>query len=72
MIVLAFIETLGSQGPIGSHMPTNCTVSIQMKIEMVLLNGFVSGPLCHFTRLRAGPPLRHWDICYTSQHPRRI
>lgn len=50
MIVLAFNDTLAFQGPIGNHMPTNCTVSIQMKIESFLLSQLVSGPRCLSSR----------------------
>lgn len=65
MIVLAFNDTLGFQGPIGNHMPTNCTVSIQMKIESFLLSRLVSGPRCK--SLRPGPSLKHGFICWATK-----
>lgn len=65
MIVLASNHTLGCQGPIGNHMPMNCTVSIQMKIERFLLSRPVSGPRCK--SLRPGPSLRHVQICWAPR-----
>lgn len=65
MIMLAFNDTLAIQGPIGNHMPMNCTVSIQMKIESFLLSRLVSGP--RSMSLRPSPSLRHGNICWASK-----
>lgn len=55
-IVLALNATLGCQGLfLSGTMPTNYTVSIQMKIEPFLLSQLEGGPQCK--SLRRGPSL---------------